>query len=103
MARIAASILGVVAACVMLAGPAAGDPAKPQRIVSLNQCTDLFVLMLAEPERIASLSFVSKQPQWTPPEYAAEIASIPINHALAEEILPAKPDLVVTTPWTGSG
>ena len=77
-------------------------PAKPQRIVSMNQCTDLFVLMLAEPERIASVSFVSKQKQWTPPEYAAELAGIPSNHALAEEVLPARPDLVVTTPWTGA-
>jgi iron complex transport system substrate-binding protein len=95
----------IAAALVLTASTGAGataDPAKPQRIVSMNQCTDLFVLMLAEPNRIASVSFVTKQKQWTPPEYSARLAGIPTNHALAEEILPIRPDLVVTTPWTGA-
>lgn len=102
MARLA-SIFALVLPAVLAGSPAAGDAPKPQRIVSMNQCTDLFVLMLAEPERIASLSFVTRQPQWTPPEYVDVVEDIPINHALAEEILPTKPDLVVTTPWTGVG
>jgi iron complex transport system substrate-binding protein len=85
----------------LAAAPAAGDGPKPQRIVSMNQCTDLFVLMMAEPERIASLSFVTSQSHWTPPEHAGAVAGISVNHALAEEILPLKPDLVVTTPYTG--
>jgi iron complex transport system substrate-binding protein len=101
MAKIAPALAAVVLA-ILPGSPAAGDPAKPQRIVSMNQCTDLFVLMLAEPERIASLSFVTKQKQWTPPEYAETVARLRVNHALAEEVLVLKPDLVVTTPFTGS-
>jgi iron complex transport system substrate-binding protein len=57
--------------------------------------------MLAEPDRIASLSFVTSQPQWTPPEYRDVVARLPVNHALAEEVLALRPDLVVTTPFTG--
>jgi iron complex transport system substrate-binding protein len=101
MARMAL-IAAALALAVSTGAGAIADPAKPQRIVSMNQCTDLFVLMLAEPNRIASVSFVTKQKQWTPPEYTDRLAGIPINHALAEEILPIKPDLVVTTPWTGA-
>jgi iron complex transport system substrate-binding protein len=102
MARFGLTAAALALAAMAGAPPASGDAVKPQRIVSMNQCTDLFVLMLADPERIASVSFVTKQPQWTPPEYKAELAGIPSNHALAEEVLPVRPDLVVTTPWTGS-
>jgi iron complex transport system substrate-binding protein len=99
MARIA--LIAAALALQAALATAGAEPVKPQRIVSMNQCTDLFVLMLAEPERVASVSFVSKQTQWMPPEYAGALARIPSNHALTEEILPLKPDLVVTTPWTG--
>ena len=102
MARIAAPVLTVAVMLAALAGPAAGDGAKPRRIVSMNQCTDLFVLMLADPERIASISFVTQQKQWTPPEYREVVGRLPSNHGLAEEVLALKPDLVVTTPFTGS-
>jgi iron complex transport system substrate-binding protein len=103
MTKPAWTLSALVLAAGLAAAPAHGDGQKPQRIVSMNQCTDLFVLMLAEPARIASLSFVTSQPQWTPPEYADAVSGIPVNHALAEEILSLKPDLVVTTPWTGVG
>jgi len=101
MARFGSTAAAFGLAAALGGSPAVGDAAKPQRIVSMNQCTDLFVLMLAEPDRIASVSFVTHQPQWTPPEYKEELASIPSNHALAEEVLQIRPDLVVTTPYTG--
>jgi iron complex transport system substrate-binding protein len=97
MARIIASfqiLLLLLSGLVM--SPAAADAPRPQRIVSMNQCTDLLLLMLVEPERIASISFVSRQPQWMPPEYADIIARLPTNRGLAEEVLALKGDLVVT-------
>jgi iron complex transport system substrate-binding protein len=101
MARIAL-IAAALALQVSLCVAAEAEPAKPQRIVSMNQCTDLFVLMLADPARISSVSFVTKQKQWAPPEFADRLAGLSSNHALAEEVLPLRPDLVVTTPWTGA-
>ena len=37
--------------------------AKPQRIVSLNLCTDQLLLQLVEPERIAALTYLSDDPR----------------------------------------
>jgi iron complex transport system substrate-binding protein len=96
MARIAASFQILVLLLGLIVAPAAADTSRPQRIVSMNQCTDLLLLMLVEPERIASLSFVSGQPQWTPPQYANVIKRLPTNRGLAEEVLALKGDLVVT-------
>jgi iron complex transport system substrate-binding protein len=97
MARIIASfqiLLLLLSGLVM--SPAAADAPRPQRIVSMNQCTDLLLLMLVDPERIASISFVSGMAQWTPPEYADVIRRLPKNRGLAEEVLALKGDLVVT-------
>jgi iron complex transport system substrate-binding protein len=99
--RIALAAAACLAAGWALAGPAMGEPAKPRRIVSMNQCTDQLLLLLVEPERIASVSFVTHQPQWTPPEMAGAVAGLGSNHALAEEVLTLKPDLVLTGVYTG--
>lgn len=97
MARIIANLHALL---FLLSGliisPAAAEVVRPQRIVSMNQCTDLLLLMLVEPERIASISFVSGQPQWMPPEFAGEIKRLPANRGLSEEVLALKGDLVVT-------
>ncbi len=73
--------------------PAAGGERKPQRIVSLNLCTDQLLMMLVEPERIAALSFLSRD------EHASVLAEKARGfrqvHGNAEEILPLKPDLVI--------
>ena len=97
MARIIASFhLFLLLLSGLAVSPAAADVARPQRIVSLNQCTDLLVLMLVPPERIASISFVTGQPQWIPPEYADLVTRLPANRGMAEEVLALKGDLVVT-------
>ena len=77
---------------------AADAPGKPRRIVSLNMCTDELVLRLAEPQNIASVTWLSRDPQNS---NVAELAArIPVNHGLAEEIIPLKPDLVVAGVYT---
>lgn len=67
--------------------------AEPQRIVSLNLCTDAMLLELVEPHRIASLTYLSHDP-----DYAAwheQARAIPTNHGLIEDILPLDPDLIL--------
>ena len=100
MARIMAGFQMLLLLSGLAVSPAAADAPRPQRIVSMNQCTDLLLLMLVKPDRIASISFVSRQPQWTPPEFATEIAHLPINHGGAEKILTLRPDLVVTASFS---
>jgi iron complex transport system substrate-binding protein len=67
----------------------------------MNQCTDVLLLHLVPPQRIASISFVTGQRPWTPPTLAPVVADLPRNRGLAEEVLPLKPDLVVTGAFSG--
>jgi iron complex transport system substrate-binding protein len=84
-----ASIL-VLAGCLGTPFPAL---AQPGRVVSINLCTDQLLLMLAEQEQIASVSYLALEPHSS--FMAAEAKAYPVNHAKAEEILALKPDLVL--------
>src|SRR6478609_6137123 len=60
-------------------------PGKPRRIVSLNMCVDELVLRLAEPQTIASVTWLSRDPKNS---NVAELgARSPVNHGLAEVII----------------
>lgn len=85
----------VLAAAAMLHASAA---AKPQRIASLNLCTDQLLLMLVEPERIVTVTFLAPDPESS--YMAKATAGIPINHGRLEQILPLDPDLVLTGHFT---
>ncbi len=81
----------------MLAFPALADQ-KPHRIVSLNQCTDELALRLADPENIASLTWLSRDPGNA--NLAALARRFPVNHGTAEEAMGYRPDLVVVGAFT---
>jgi iron complex transport system substrate-binding protein len=85
--------------CVALAlqGTSAfAELARPQRIVSLNLCTDQILLQLVEPSRIASLTFLSFEPGATNEKYLPLLRHVKPNHGLAEEVLALNSDLVVS-------
>jgi iron complex transport system substrate-binding protein len=87
----------LLASLVLASGAvAAADAPKPQRIVSINYCTDQLLLRLVEPERIVSLTFLSWAPGDTPPEYVPVLKHLKPNHGLAEEVLRMNPDLVLS-------
>ncbi len=94
---VAARRLSLGGLCAVLAAAASAwaDEGKPQRIASLNLCTDQMLMMLVEPERIASISFLSLQNERTPPELRETAAALSVNHGLAEEVLLQEPDLVL--------
>ena len=77
-----------------LALAAAVAPPKPQRIVSLNQCTDQLLLALVPPERIASVTWLSRDPETSVMAGAAR--RVGVNHGKAEEVVRDRPDLVLT-------
>ena len=71
----------------------------PQRIVSLNICTDELLLRLVEPSRVASVTWLSRDPSLS--NIAALAAAVPVNHGSAEEVIPSAPDLVDRARQTG--
>lgn len=72
----------------------------PQRIVSMNLCTDQLLLLLVNRERIASLSYFAADPAYS--FLAAEAKGIPLNRGQADEVLAFEPDLVLTSPFSAT-
>lgn len=72
--------------------------AAPQRVMSLSMCTDGLLLELLPKERIVSLSFYAEQPDnlavWP------QAKGIPTNSGTVEEVLAARPDLVLAGTYT---
>ena len=82
------------------------SPEKPSgkpSVVSMNLCTDQLVLLLADPEQILSLSYLSHNKRSS--VYEAQAAGYPTNRGLAEEVYILKPDVTVTgtySNWTAT-
>jgi iron complex transport system substrate-binding protein len=97
-------LLLLTALAATAAAPVPGDTqvaARPARIVSLNLCSDQYLLALADPGQIAALTRYARDPQMSA---AAEKArSVPIFRATAEEVLALRPDLVIGVPARRSG
>ncbi|WP_020559610.1 ABC transporter substrate-binding protein [Thiofilum flexile] len=74
------------------------DTINPQRIVSLNVCTDQWLLLLADPEQIASITHLSHEEGAS--YLLAKALKYPTNKGRAEDILPFKPDLVISSAYT---
>jgi iron complex transport system substrate-binding protein len=88
--RIAAMLLALLAAGPSLsAGP-------PERIVSLNKCTDQLLLALVEPLRIASVSPIGSDELSF---FAEELKALPANSGRGESVLLTRADLVLTGPF----
>lgn len=84
--------------CAMQAPATPTVVARPLRVMSMNQCTDQLVLALLPSKRIASVTWLSRDP--TGSLMAREAARVGVNHGLAEEVLAQKPDLVVAGSFT---
>ena len=72
--------------------PALADTA-PQRVVSMNLCTDQLAMLLAEPGQLVSVSVLAADARGS--AMAEQARAIPPNSGLAEEIYLMRPDLVV--------
>ena len=98
-----AAALGLVAALAAAsagmasAGGAEADD-RPARIVSLNLCADELVLRLVDRERVASVTWLARDPRGS--TVAAAAAEVPVNRGLAEEVVPLAPDLVLAGAYT---
>jgi iron complex transport system substrate-binding protein len=76
----------------------ADDSPGPQHVMSLSMCTDDLLLELLPPERIASVTYYARRPAssylWP------QAARVAVNAGTAEEVLAAKPDLVLAGTYT---
>ena len=96
--QFAALLIAWAAMCPAAAQPVPHITLHPARIMSLNLCTDQLVLALLPPRRIASINERSRNRAMSLMAPAAR--GIPINHGLAEEVLRARPDLVIAGSYT---
>lgn len=74
----------------------AANAEKPGRIVSMNLCTDQLLLLLADADKILSVSYLSLQENSSFYVDKVKAAAYPVNHNLPEEVIPLNPDLIVT-------
>src|ERR1700732_350866 len=89
----------VLAVATGLLAAASAQAGKAKHIVSLNLCADELVLRLADRDNIASVTWLSRDPDNS--NVAALAAQVPVNHGLAEEVIALDPDLVVAGLHTG--
>ena len=79
------------------AGLGSASAAPPQRIVSLDLCTDQLLIELAPRARIAAVTHLAADAAVSAiPEKAR---GIPITHGAAEEVLSYDPDLILAGPY----
>ncbi|WP_051559941.1 ABC transporter substrate-binding protein [Marinobacterium jannaschii] len=88
---------------LLLSGLAAGAvvpelPQRPQRIVSINLCTDQYLLLLADPAQIRSLSFLAHQPDSS--YLYRKALAYPANRAEVEQVISYRPDLILGGTFT---
>jgi iron complex transport system substrate-binding protein len=92
------TMLLTVSGAVFAAAPDSTPSAAPQRVMSLNVCNDQLLMLLLPPERIVSLTWLSRREG--DPDLLALALQLPVNHGSAEEVLAARPDLVVAGRFT---
>ena len=101
MQRLIPRLLAPLLVWGMAIAPMAADAQqRPQRIVSMNLCTDELLMRIVDPSRIASISYLSLQSLNAPLGLDDVARKLKVNHGLAEEVLMEKPDLIVAGTYT---
>ena len=88
----------ILAMIILLVGCTPALAGAPQRIVSLNLCTDQMLMLLVEPSRIASVSFLAREADSS--VMYREAAALKPNYGGAEEVFVLHPDLVLAGTYT---
>jgi len=94
--QISSAITALLALMLFSATAALAEP--PQRVVSVNLCTDQLALGLAAPGQLISVSRLSQDPASSVMVAAAQ--ALPANGSGAEEVFLLSPDLVLAGTFT---
>jgi len=83
---------------MLFASAAHAGAAAPRRVMSLSLCTDQLLLDLLPPQRIVSVTYLSRDrhQSWL----SAAAWKVGVNHGRAEEVVRERPDLVVAGDFT---
>ncbi len=92
------SLHALVLACLTLPFGGAALALPPQRVVSINLCTDQLAMLLAAPGQLISISRISHDPNVS--VMLEEALAYPINYGQAEEVFRLEPDLVLASAFT---
>ncbi|WP_321337490.1 ABC transporter substrate-binding protein [Breoghania sp.] len=79
------------------ARPASLKPV-PERVVSINVCTDQLAMLISAPGQLKSVSRFSRDPEMSAMTRQAQ--AYPLNHAQAEEVFLMRPDVVLASAYT---
>jgi len=90
------AVLGFFVPSALLANEAI--PKKPQRVVSMNLCTDQLAMLVAGQGQLLSVSHIAIDQSAS--LMADQAAKLHINHGLAEEVVRLDPDLVIAGTYT---
>ncbi|MDF1873742.1 ABC transporter substrate-binding protein [Vannielia sp.] len=94
-------LAGALMALWLAAAPAwawAGEGGVPQRVVSINLCTDQLAMAVAAPGQLVSVTHMAQDPATSPVAEAAQ--AYRGNGARAEEVYALEPDLVLAGAFT---
>lgn len=90
--------LAVLAAFLVGVWPASPSVAAPARVVSINLCTDELLVRLGDPAQVASVTWLSTVSAGS--NVADLVQGVAQNRGLAEEVVAARPDLVLAGRYT---
>jgi len=96
--RLLRLIVPIATALAMSAAGAAGAGDRPQRVVSMNLCTDQLALLLAEPGQVHSVSYWAAMPSAS--NLADRANRLRLNAGSAEDVFLMRPDLVLAGEFT---
>jgi len=88
----------MLAGCAMLALTGQASANAPQRVVSINLCSDILAMELAAPSQLKSVFYVAADAEDTP--NASKAQGLHLNNASAEDVLTEHPDLVLAHEYT---
>lgn len=86
---------------VLAAGVASAQPAfadAPERVVSMNLCTDQLAMMLAAPGQLVSVSHLATEVQSS--SMVEQARAYPMNRGQVEQVFLLRPDLVLAGTYT---
>ena len=89
--------LAILAGLLWPASACCAD-AFPERVVSMNVCTDQLAMLVARPGQLHSVSYLARDAGSS--AMVQEAGAYTVNHGLAEEIFLMKPDLVLAGTYT---